>query len=77
MTQREIKGLLKMEGAVDITEDKTPDYKARLEEEGDFDCISISYGNCGMNAGAWKGKNTGSIYVCTKRSPAMWLYTKW
>lgn len=73
-TQRELKALIKMGAAVDITNHGTAEYKALIEKEKDLDKLGYSSGIYGINGGLLQGQETGTLYAITARTTAAFIY---
>ena len=73
-TQRELKALVRMGAAVDITNHGTAEYKALTEKEKDLDKLGYSSGMYGINGGLLQGQKTGTLYAITARSTAAFIY---
>lgn len=73
-TQRELKALVKMGAAVDITNHGTAEYKALMEKEKDLDKLGYSSGIYSINGGLLQGQETGTLYAITARTTAAFIY---
>lgn len=76
-TQKYIKSLLngfRHYGAVDCTNYDTDDYNRIIEKEGHLDEFAYSVGTYGCNGAAFVGWKTGTYYVITKRSSALFIF---
>lgn len=73
-TQRELKALVKMGAAMDITNHGTAEYKALMEKEKDLDKLGYSSGIYGINGGLLQGQETGTLYAITARTTAASIY---
>lgn len=73
-TQRELKALVRMGAAVDITNHGTAEYKDLTEKEKDLDKLGYSSGMYGINGGLLQGQKTGTLYAITARSTAVFIY---
>lgn len=73
-TQRELKALVRMGAAVDITNHGTAKYKDLTEKEKDLDKLGYSSGMYGINGGLLQGQKTGTLYAITARSTAVFIY---
>ena len=72
--QQEIKALVKIGAAVDISDH---DNNARQEleaREGWLEKIGYSSGAYGVNGGLLKGHNSGTLYAITARTAALFIY---
>ena len=67
--QKEIKNLVKLGAAVDITAEE-----GSLTRYRRLDPIAVSRGKYGMNGGLLKDNQTGELYAITARSSA-WIKT--
>lgn len=73
-TQKALKTLVASGAAVDVTNHGIEEYEAIKDKEGYLEEIGKSRGVYGMNGGLWKGHNTGTLYACTARSTAIFIY---
>ena len=76
-TQKNIRSLLKgFHGhkAVDCTMFDTEDYNRIIEQEGHLDEYAYSAGIYGCNGLALVGWKTGTWYIITKRSSAIFIF---
>lgn len=69
VTQKEIKNLVKMGAAVDITAEE-----GTLEKYRKLDPLAVSFGKYGMNGGLLKDHESGKLYAITARSSALFYY---
>ena len=69
VTQKEIKNLVKMGAAVDITAEE-----GSLTRYRRLDPIAVSRGKYGMNGGLLKDHESGKLYAITARSSALFYY---
>lgn len=69
ITQKEIKNLVKLGAAVDITAEE-----GSLEKYRRFDPLAVSRGKYGMNGGLLRDHETGQLYAITARSSALFYY---
>ena len=69
MKQKEIKTLVKLGAAVDITTEE-----GTLEKYKRLDPIAVSRGKYGMNGGLLKDNQTGELYAITARSSTLFYY---
>lgn len=69
LTQKEIKNLVELGAAVDITSEE-----GTLEKYRRLDPIAVSRGKYGMNGGLLKDSQTGKLYAITARSSALFYY---
>ena len=68
MKQKEIKNLVKMGAAVDITTANCPAIKEPFKK------IGVSRGIYGINGGLLQGKSSGTIYAITARNSTLFYY---
>lgn len=68
-TQRELKNLIELGAAIDITNAPTS-----LEQYRRLDPIGVSRGKYGMNGGLLKDNQTGQLYAITARNTALFFY---
>ena len=73
-TQRELKTLVRMGAAVDITNHGTAEYEALINKEKDLEKLGYSSGIYGINGGLLQGQETGTLYAITARSIAAFIY---
>lgn len=66
---KEIKNLVEMGAAVDITGAEPSDYIRK-----NADKIAVSTGVYGMNGGILKDRNNGALYAITARSSTLFYY---
>ena len=66
--QKEIKNLVKLGAAVDITGANLP----AIQEP--FEKIGVSRGIYGINGGLLRGQSSGTIYAITARNSALFYY---
>ena len=66
MKQKEIKNLVKLGAAVDITSEE-----CSLTRYRQLDPIAVSRGKYGMNGGLLKDCQTGKLYAITARNSAL------
>ena len=71
-TQKELRALA--ERYTDITYANEEDRKQIKEKEGWLEEIAYSVGIYGCNGKAFRGANTGEIYVIKSRSSALYLF---
>lgn len=69
MKQKEIKNLVKLGAAVDITYEE-----GNLNRYRQLDPIAVSCGKYGMNGGLLKDYETGKLYAITARNAALFYY---
>ncbi len=69
MKQKEIKNLVKLGAAVDITAEE-----GNLTRYRRLDPIAVSRGKYGMNGGLLKDHETGQLYAITARNSALFYY---
>lgn len=69
MKQKEIKNLVKIGAAVDITNKETSEEIWRNMER-----IAVSRGIYGMNGGLLKDKRNGVLYAITARNSSLFYY---
>lgn len=69
MKQKEIKNLVKLGVAIDITAEE-----GNLDRYRQLDPIAVSRGKCGMNGGLLKDFQTGKLYAITARNAALFYY---
>ena len=69
MKQKEIKNLVKLGVAVDITAEE-----GSLTRYRQLDPIAVSRGKYGMNGGLLKDYGTGKLYAITARNAALFYY---
>lgn len=69
MKQKEIKNLVKLGVAIDITAEE-----GNLDRYRQLDPIAISRGKYGMNGGLLKDYETGKLYAITARNSALFYY---
>lgn len=67
--QKEIKNLVKLGAAVDITAEE-----GNLTRYGRLDPIAVSRGKYGMNGGLLKDHETEQLYAITARNSALFYY---
>lgn len=75
MKQKDIKNLVAIGKAKDITEGDFKTYRDVLRTEEGYDTIAISHGVNGLNGLLIKGWNTGDYYAIYKRSTALFIFT--
>lgn len=68
MKQKEIKNLVKLGAAVDITTAELP----AIQEP--FEKIGVSRGIYGMNGGLIRGQSSGTLYAITARNSTLFYY---
>lgn len=68
-TQKELKNLVALGVAVDITNAPTS-----LEQYRQLDPIGVSRGKYGMNGGLLRDNKNGQLYAITARSSALFFY---
>lgn len=68
MKQKEIKNLVKLGAAIDITAAKLPAITEPFEK------IGVSRGVYGMNGGLIRGKCSGTLYAITARNSTLFYY---
>ena len=69
MKQKEIKNLVKLGVAIDITAEE-----GNLDRYRQLDPIAVSRGKYGMNGGLMKDYETGKLYAITARNSALFYY---
>ena len=69
MKQKEIKNLVKLGAAVDITYEE-----GSLTRYRQLDPVAVSHGKYGMNGGLLKDYETGKLYAITARNSALFYY---
>ena len=69
MKQKEIKNLVKLGIAIDITAEE-----GNLDRYRQLDPIAVSRGKYGMNGGLLKDYETGKLYAITARNAALFYY---
>lgn len=69
MKQKEIKNLVKLGVAIDITAEE-----GNLDRYRQLDPIAVSRGKYGMNGGLLKDYETGKLYAITARNAALFYY---
>ena len=69
MKQKEIKNLVKLGVAVDITSEE-----CSLDRYRRLDPVAVSRGKYGMNGGLLKDFQTGKLYAITARNSALFYY---
>ena len=69
MKQKEIKTLVKLGVAIDITAEE-----GSLTRYRQLDPIAVSRGKYGMNGGLLKDYETGKLYAITARCSALFYY---
>ena len=69
MKQKEIKNLVKLSAAIDITSKETSE-EIRCNSER----IAVSRGIYGMNGGLLKDNRNGALYAITARSSSLFYY---
>lgn len=74
-TQKEIKHFLSVPGVINATNFGIEEYEAVSEKEHGFECVGLSHGKYGMNGGVFRGRETGTFYVVTARSTAIFIFT--
>lgn len=76
-TQKYIKSLLAgfhRHEAIDCTGYGIDEYNAIIEKEGHLDEYAFSVGIYGCNGAAFVGWKTGTWYIITKRSSALFIF---
>lgn len=69
MKQKEIKNLVKLGVAIDITSEE-----GNLDRYRQLDPIAVSRGKYGMNGGLLKDYEDGKLYAITARNAALFYY---
>lgn len=66
-TQKQIKQLIKLGAAKEITREGQP-------KSGELDTIAMSFGVYGMNDAIFKHRQTGELYAIPSRSTMLFYY---
>lgn len=66
-TQREIKRLIKLGAAIEITDTKTI-------KPGVLETVAMSFGIYGMNGALFKHAGTGQLYAIPRRNTLLFYY---
>jgi hypothetical protein len=75
ITQKMIRRYLNEMDTVDATTWGTKEYNEASKKEGWLEVFARSYGTYGCNGLVAMGRKTGTYYVVTKRSSAVFLFS--
>lgn len=73
-TQRQLKNLVAMGAAEDITNGSNETRRELEQKEGFYTQIGYSAGVYGLNGMLLKGHNTGKLYAITARTSAIFIF---
>ena len=73
-TQRELKGLVSIGMAVDVSNITDEEYKELKQKETRFTQIGYSAGVYGCNGQLWQGEATGQNYAIAGRTQAIYRF---
>lgn len=73
-TQKQLKELIKLGVAEDITNGDGDTRREILKKEGYCDQIGYSHGIYGCNGKLLRGNKTGTLYAITARTSAIFLF---
>lgn len=66
-TQREVKRLIKLGAAIELTDTKSA-------PAGRLEAVALSFGVYGMNAGLFRDRETGQLYAIPRRDGILFYY---
>lgn len=73
-TLKQLKNLVNNGLAVDLTKGNNDTYKELMKKESYLSQVGYAIGIYGLNGKLLKGEKTGTLYVITARSSALYIF---